>query len=309
VDKMGLARGLTNFRRKITIRRPETSEASEILARQRDKAELIGFRTVLPKRKNAESIDLDRFANRMSEVLDVDVDRLLPAIEKEELTMPSVNTDVHSRYAEYDSIRHVVRYDPEFEEKYKEIRVFESLIYLLTPEKFKDPRNVFLELFGRNAKPTQFRSSLDALSKQTMGTEKLNKYYNNFIGKIRFLSMTVSGLLGMSQQKHEITIALLGIFGISSYKLIDLMVLRNKLGQIYNRHGQDGLLLYFIFPPEKMTGMQTGFWEREMVRLKLIAPTGGLTPRGVEFVRAVLPRDKLMDKLAQFEEYRERTKD
>ena len=75
--------------------------------------------------------------------------------------------------------------------------------------------------------------------------------------------------------------------------------------RFYIRHGTDGLMLLYAIPPKGHTNLFVNLWERRMVNAGLLEKEGGLTEAGINFLRAIRPRGRI---LFDLEEARKRFK-
>jgi hypothetical protein len=75
---------------------------------------------------------------------------------------------------------------------------------------------------------------------------------------------------------------------------IELKLLRPALHRLFDKHGVDGLILYFVKPPKTIGALETILWERYMLKQGFLSPTGGLTDIGVAYLRGVLPKEEIL---------------
>lgn len=63
----------------------------------------------------------------------------------------------------------------------------------------------------------------------------------------------------------------------------------------YKRHGTDGFILLFSDPPKKWRLSNLSAKEKEFIKKGYLSKTGGLTKKGISFIRGRIPRQVLLE--------------
>jgi len=80
---------------------------------------------------------------------------------------------------------------------------------------------------------------------------------------------------------------------------IEFKFLRPALHKLFDKHGQDGIILYFVAPPKVIGALETILWERSMRKKGYLSQTGGLTELGIEYLRNILPKEEILKRVIE----------
>ncbi len=70
---------------------------------------------------------------------------------------------------------------------------------------------------------------------------------------------------------------------------------RNLIARaFYNRHGIDGLLLVFAFPPKKQDALNLKEHEKKLVQDSYLKKHGGMTRKGIQLLHKLVPREVIV---------------
>lgn len=80
---------------------------------------------------------------------------------------------------------------------------------------------------------------------------------------------------------------------------------RVMVRRYYKKHGADGLILLFAEPPQKFDLLNLREKEKEFVEKGYLEPKGGLTRKGRQYLKRLIPRGRLIERIEEFEKYRQ----
>jgi len=83
---------------------------------------------------------------------------------------------------------------------------------------------------------------------------------------------------------------------------------QRNVREIYAKHGYDGILMMWAFPPKELDAIKLREWERQMVKKNLLSPDGGLTKIGQGFFGEKVNREFLYTQISNAQKRREHHK-
>lgn len=91
-----------------------------------------------------------------------------------------------------------------------------------------------------------------------------------------------------------------------------LLYLREFIGHtqfrnLIHRHGEDGAILVYADPPTTAKGkitLRIAAWEKKMIQLGILEPNGGLTRKGLQYLRRKVQTQLIRERLAEMEKQR-----
>jgi hypothetical protein len=129
-------------------------------------------------------------------------------------------------------------------------------------------------------------------SKETAVALKSEAIIDGFF-EAYFLSLLASPVVGVPY------------YGARLISRFGSMALRNRaVRELYSRHGQDALILFFAYPPRIFGHFSLKRWENRMVHRGFLKPDGGFTEKGILFMRKIRSRKFIDNRLKQFEQAR-----
>lgn len=303
----------------IVIRKPKEPEARRMFEelekerKTRPKAEPRP-KVQIPKR---EPLDIHKLISVVSKIWDIQDNELIPKRDLKNVydllnqdidpgtrkiqefiryilpKEPSGRYNLHTHEIEYDSKVNLAR----------EIELLFAISNLLLPQRFRQNRNILADVAGFNNGANQRDVFLAHNSKLlSKGREKnsISKSENTYGIGTTVLPAMISIFLGSNNLAPVVSAKPIA-------KYIEHKLIGKETRTLYDTHGLDGLLLYMVFPPRVIGTLETIIWRKRMIEeYHLLEPNGGLTPRGIEFIRKVLPKEEILRRLQEMKANREK---
>ncbi len=76
----------------------------------------------------------------------------------------------------------------------------------------------------------------------------------------------------------------------------------------YKKHGADGLILLFADPPKNLDLLHLRKREKEFVEKGYLKKRGGFTRKGIQYLRQIMPRGLVLERLQDWKRFREKRK-
>jgi len=89
-------------------------------------------------------------------------------------------------------------------------------------------------------------------------------------------------------------------------RVVEMLASPIPVKKIFDRHGQDGIILFLVKPPKTFGAAETLWWERKMRKQGYLKDKGGITEKGLGLLRTEMPRQKILVRIKRMEENRER---
>jgi len=301
----------------IVIRKPREPEARRLweeLEKQRNAIKPIPRPKVqVPKR---EPLDIHKLISTISKIWDVQDNELLPkrdlkniyALLNQDLDpstkkiqefissilpeKPSGRYNLHTHEIEYDSRAKFAQ----------EIELLFAISNLLLPQRFRQNRNIFADVAGFNNGANQ-RDVFLAHSSKLISETRIKNYRSKSENTNGVTTTVLPAMIAIFLGSN-ILAPVVSAKPIAKY--IEHKLIGKETRTLYDTHGQDALLLYMVFPPRVIGTLETVIWNKKMIQYGLLEPNGGLTPKGIEFVRKVLPREEILRRLQEMKANREK---
>lgn len=182
----------------------------------------------------------------------------------------------------------------------EDIEILKILGYLLLPEEYFKrllKRNPVLTFFGMYDKGEQSKQINTAISK-LLTDNRTDNYYSE-----AYRVQNSATIFGISLFIPFLWSTMPTLFLPKPItKRIELSFVRRNIERLYDAHGIDGLLLFLVYPPRAIGAIETSSWRKRMINNQLLLPNGGLTERGIEFIKKVLPKERIYEKIKEMKE-------
>lgn len=282
----------------IVIRRPKELEARKMLE------ELKKRKIIIPKQKSNTipqiSLNPTKIYERIYKIWDLSSEELYPRIEHTPTTMTTIGLP---RLGGYSPLDHKMLIPP-VEEKLDVGGIFDhelahSVDYLMAPEEYrpkgtkKEWKRLYWEtILGLFSKRIQYDIKTETIAEQVR-----IKTINSQSSKAIILKQLLLPLF-----------AFFPSFPIVLARTFDMTLLRKGISNIVQQHGSDGILLYIVYPPRVIGTLETYIWRKKMVKYGILNPDGGLTPKGIEFIKKILPKEEILRRLTIINNNRKKSK-
>jgi hypothetical protein len=303
----------------IVIRKPKAPEARRMFE------ELEKERKARPKAEprpkvqmtKREPLDIHKLISTISKIWDVQDNELLPkrdlkniyALLNQDLDpstrkiqefissilpeKPSGRYNLHTHEIEYDSRAKFAQ----------EIELLFAISNLLLPQRFRQNRNIFADVAGFNNGANQ-RDVFLAHSSKLISETRIKNYRSKSENTNGVTTTVLPAMIAIFLGSN-ILAPVVSAKPIAKY--IEHKLIGKETRTLYDTHGLDGLLLYMVFPPRVIGTLETIIWRKKMVeKYGLLEPNSGLTPRGIEFIRKVLPKEEILRRLAEMKANRQK---
>ncbi len=230
-----------------------------------------------------------KVASRISEIWGIPARELMPSISYGELPVSRRGTRILGQY--YPDTHQAVLSAPEYMGHEMMHGFHELLGKRIEQGKWRKGAEFAAELLGAYPKGLQERMMHEIIA------ETAQKPREGVSRKRISTGVGIKGILMVDVALFFYPLAALILGPKIAARHVEFMMQPGAVRGIYKNHGIDGLILFMVKPPRVFGALETRLWERGMVKRGMLKKHGGFTGSGIEFVRQLLPREAILEKL------------
>ncbi|MFH0954796.1 MAG: hypothetical protein V1777_01720 [Candidatus Micrarchaeota archaeon] len=241
----------------------------------------------------------ERLFKRFSQITGIPISELKPIIDRSN-TDPNYNISTHS----VRSIRNESVLSHEYRHGLQILSRPQEFVPGLKSVNSKSRIGRLKKKYAFQKKAVQWLEPTNANPNNNLYLEALANYSQGFTALPR---VTVAGL-ALSAIKYGYPIRGLALLSTLLPSFIQTVKRQSRVRNLFEKHGEDAILLLWVSPPKKMDALQVPIWEKQMVQNGYLESNGGITKKGLRFWRENLQAQAIWLRLGQMRAIRQKFK-